>query len=184
MDIIEPNLVKDEICKDCGQAAATHKHIIKTFKSKYSKKMKWYDRFADLMTEKLGTMFFLTLNALWFFVWIVWNSGVVPGLEPFDPYPYGFLTMTVSLEAIFLSIIVLISQNRSSMIADMREEIDYNVNVRAEKEITKILNIVDKIQDHLGVGEEIDIELEEMKIFTNIEEMEEEIAREYGKKKK
>ncbi|MGL5831154.1 MAG: DUF1003 domain-containing protein [Candidatus Altimarinota bacterium] len=184
MEIVEPIILKDEVCKDCGKAAATHKHIIQTFRSKYSKKMKWYDRFADFMTEKLGTVFFLALNAVWFLIWIVWNTGIIPGLQPFDPYPYGFLTMTVSLEAIFLSIIVLISQNRSSMIADMREEIDYNVNVRAEKEITKILNIVDKIQDHLGVIEENDLELEEMKIFTNIEEMEEAIAQEYGKYKR
>jgi uncharacterized membrane protein len=183
MEIIDP-VLKKGACVEGGKAAETHKQIIRTFKSKYSKKMKWYDRFADFMTEKLGTVLFLGLNAIWFVIWIVWNSGIIPGLTPFDPYPYGFLTMTVSLEAIFLSIIVLISQNRSSMIADMREEIDYNVNVRAEKEITKILNIVDKIQDHLGVIEENDIELEEMKIFTNIEEMEEEIAREYGKHKR
>ena len=97
--------------------------------------------------------------------------GLIPGLVPFDPYPFTFLTMTVSLEAIFLSVIVLMSQNRSSKIADMREEVDFELNLRAEAEITRILNMLDEIHDHLGLSPEDDDELREMKQKTDIKEI-------------
>jgi uncharacterized membrane protein len=157
-----------------------HRQIVRTFRSKFNRNRRWYDRFADFMTEQFGTVGFFAFNLIWFLGWVVWNN--IPGLPQFDPYPHNFLTMVVSLEAIFLSIIVLISQNRQSLIADMREEIDFNVNVRAEEEITKILNLLDKIHDHLGLENENDAELNEMKQRTDLEEMETEISREYLKK--
>jgi len=84
----------------------------------------------------------------------------------------------MSLEAIFLSIFVLISQNRAAFVADLREEIDLKVNVRAEQEITRLINMVDEIHDHLGLAPDDDDELREMKKRVNLEEMEEEISKE------
>jgi len=155
------------------------RQLIKSFRSKYNAKRKWYNKFADWMTGASGTILFLILNFIWFGGWVIWNNGLIPGLMPFDPYPYSFLTMIVSLEAIMLSIIVLISENRQADIADLREEIDFNINVRAEQEITKILNILDEIHDHLGLNPEDDEDLIEMKKDTNLDEIEQQIANDY-----
>src|SRR5947208_826998 len=71
------------------------------------------DRVADAITNFSGSMAFLYAHAIWFLVWIAVNEKWVPGVPPFDPFPFGLLTMIVSLEAIFLSTLVMISQNRS-----------------------------------------------------------------------
>jgi uncharacterized membrane protein len=109
------------------------------------------DKVADFMTEQFGTLWFLIFNAAFFLGWIEWNLGWF-GFPIFDPFPFNFLTMTVSLEAIFLAIIVLISQNRQSKIADIRQQIDFEVDVRAEAEINKILHKLDDIHRHLSLG--------------------------------
>ena len=139
-------------------------------------KKKWYDSLADLLTIWFGSIFFLVLNVVFFFVWIAGNAGMVPGLAVFDPFSYGLLTMIVSLEAIFLSIIVLISQNRASKIGEIREKLDLLINIRAEDEVTKILNILDEVHDYIGLNPEDDSELKIMKKRSNIKELEKDIA--------
>src|ERR671919_2473569 len=88
-------------------------------------------RMADTITSFSGRMKFIYLHIVWFTVWILWNSGLF-GLQPFDPFPFGLLTMIVSLEAIFLSTFVLISQNRQAARADLRAELDFATNLRSE----------------------------------------------------
>jgi uncharacterized membrane protein len=90
------------------------------------------DRIADVITSFAGSLRFVYLHTIWFGLWIVANLGVVLGLHRFDPYPFGLLTMIVSLEAIFLSTFVMVSQNRQSARADVRSEIDFENNLRAE----------------------------------------------------
>jgi len=158
--------------------------IVRKFRAKFNAERKWHDRFADWMTEVFGKIWFFIFHILFFLIWILMNNNLIPGIHQFDPYPHNFLTMVVSLEAIFLSIIVLISQNRQATIADMREEIDFNINIRAEQEITKILNLVDKIHDHLGMENEGDEELKEMKEIIDIDALEKVIEDEYIHKKK
>lgn len=141
---------------------------IDSFKAKMDARRKFSEKIADFLTDSFGTVLFLSANAVWFIAWIAINTGLIPGIHVFDPFPFGLLTMVVSLEAIFLAIIVLISQNRSAHIADLREEIDLQVNVRAEEEITKMLIILDRIQDHLGLPPENDAELIIMKQKTDL----------------
>jgi uncharacterized membrane protein len=83
--------------------------------------------------------------------------------------------MFVSLEAIVLSIVVLISQNKESEVADLREELDFEINVRAEKEITRVIKMLRGIHDHLGMKPERDSELKEMQEDINIQKLESEI---------
>ena len=97
------------------------------------------NRVADAITRFAGSMTFVYLHVLWFGAWIVF--GV-------EDYPYGLLTMIVSLEAIFLSTFVMISQNRQAAVADHRAEMDYQVNVRAEAEICKLLTMVEALVAH------------------------------------
>ena len=152
-----------------------HQHI-QSFKERMGIKDSLLDKTADLLTRSFGTVGFLGLNALFFFVWVIINTGLTP-FAIFDPYPFGFLTMVVSLEAIILSIIVLITQNRANSIADLRGEVDFDVNLESENEITRILNMLDEIHDHLGLGAKDDRELKNMKRKINIEDIRDDILK-------
>jgi CRP/FNR family transcriptional regulator, cyclic AMP receptor protein len=105
-------------------------------------------RIADWIAWFSGSMPFLMVNILWFIVWIVINTAHT-GLPQFDPYPFGLLTMIVSLEAIFLSCFVLISQNRQASKDHMRSDVEYEVNVKAELEIAQLHEKIDKIHERL-----------------------------------
>jgi len=120
-------------------------------------------RIADWITAFSGSMLFIYLHAAWFGLWILVNLG---GLGPrlvFDPYPFGLLTMVVSLEAIFLSTFVLLSQNRQAEMADRRADLDLQINLLTEYEVTRILTLVDAIADHFGLEPGADPEIEELK---------------------
>ncbi len=123
------------------------------------------DRIADMITNFSGSTLFLYLHILWFGTWIIINTGSLEklGLPAFDPFPYGLLTMIVSLEAIFLSTFVLISQQRLSEVQDDRADLDLQIDLLAEYEITKILTIVDAMAHKMGLHEGKDPELAELK---------------------
>lgn len=125
--------------------------VVQSFRAKADAKRRPTDKFADYLTTKFGSVVFLGLNAAWFFIWIVINTGLIPGVEPFDPFPFGLLTMIVSLEAIFLAIIVLISQNRAAKIAELREEIDLQVNSIAETEVSKTIMMLGLLLEKNGI---------------------------------
>lgn len=76
---------------------------------------------ADFISNFAGNMWFVYLHAIWFTFWFFANNGDVPGIKPFDPFPYGFLTMIVSLEAIFLATFILINQNRQALVDTFRD---------------------------------------------------------------
>jgi uncharacterized membrane protein len=136
--------------------------ILRSLKAKADEKRTLPERVADLLTAKFGSMLFLVLNIIWFAIWIIINVGIIPGIEPFDPFPFGFLTMIVSLEAIALAIIVLISQNRAAKIADLREEVDLQVDIITELEITKLLELVVMLAEKEGIDVSQDRELHSM----------------------
>jgi len=116
---------------------------------------------ANWLTELASSTRFFVFHGVGFSLWIVWNLGI-GGLPQFDPFPYGLLTMIVSLEAIFLSIFVLMTQSRESAIGELREEMTLQVNLKIEEEVTKTLQLVAGIYTRLGhkIGE--DPELREM----------------------
>ena len=116
---------------------------------------------ADELNEIAASTPYLVAHVVWFAVWIPWNLGWF-GLPKFDPYPFGLLTMIVSLEAIFLSIFVLMAQKRESAIAELREELALQVNLRIEEESTKTLQLVAGLYTRLGHRVADDQELREM----------------------
>ena len=148
--------------------AERRRQFFKSFEAKALKSRSLLTQVADDLTETFGSTGFLFLNALFFLVWILINLEVIPGLPAFDPFPFGLLTMAVSLEAIFLSIFVLVSQNRSSYVNSIREEVHLRVNLIAEEEITKVLEILAEIRKEMGI-KKTDKELEDMlhRIDTN-----------------
>jgi len=104
------------------------------------------DRLADLLTKAASNIKFTYFSVFWFASWITINLGLIPFIKPFDPYPFGFLTMVVSLEAIFLSLFVLISQDRQSAHDKIRNDIEYDVNVRAELEVRDLVRHMDEME--------------------------------------
>jgi uncharacterized membrane protein len=109
------------------------------------------DRIADELTRFAGSMTFVYVHTLWFGLWIIVNLGALGLALAFDKYPFGLLTLIVSLEAIFLSTFVMISQNRQAKAAEVRSELDYQTNVKAEKEIQLIMTALDRIASKQGV---------------------------------
>lgn len=138
------------------------------------------ERGADFLTDSFGTIAFFNINAVLFIGWLLVNANIIPGFTAFDPYPFGMLTMVVSLEAIFLSIIVLISQNRAAKIADLREEIDLQVNVAAEQEITQILSMLEGIEKKLSIKELHAADLARMKEVLDLVSLEKKVVKELG----
>src|SRR5919107_5554130 len=110
-----------------------------------------FQRAADWLAWFSGSMFFLLIHAVWFGAWIVLNVGLVnvPGLSGFDPFPFGLLTMIVSLEAIFLSTFVLISQNRQVEKDKVRADIEYEVNIKAEMEVAYLHDKADHLHEEM-----------------------------------
>jgi len=90
------------------------------------------DRAADKITAFAGSLNFVYLHSVWFGIWIAVNVGVLGASLKFDKFPFGLLTMIVSLEAIFLSTFVMVSQNRQAARADVRSELDFETNLRSE----------------------------------------------------
>lgn len=108
------------------------------------------ERVSDLLTMVAGDIRFVIFNLLWFVIWIVVNTSLIPGVEAFDPFPFGLLTMIVSLEAIFLSLFVLISQNRQAAREKVRNDIEYEINVKAELEVGELLQRLTRIEQHIS----------------------------------
>lgn len=130
----------------------TRQQFIRSYEAKSLRSRSFLTQIADDLTAICGSMPFLIFHILFFAGWIAINVGLFEEIiKPFDPYPFGFLTMVVSLEAIFLSIFVLVSQNRSSYISTIRDEVHLGVNLIAEEEITKILEVLADVRRELGI---------------------------------
>jgi uncharacterized membrane protein len=146
--------------------------IAQSLKARADAKRTPFERFADSMTAFFGSMYFLVANVAWFLVWIVINLDLVPGIAAFDPFPFGLLTMIVSLEAIVLAIVVLISQNREARIAELREEVDLQIDLLAEQELTKLSQLMVLLLEKEKIEYPKDPELETVLQPTDAEKME------------
>jgi uncharacterized membrane protein len=120
------------------------------------------ERLAAAITRFSGSMRFVYAHALIYGFWIVANLGLIPGLTPWDP-TFVVLAMVASVEAIFLSTFILITQNRMAAAADRRAELDVQISLLAEAEITKLMELVSGIAERLNVPAGEHDEIEEMK---------------------
>jgi uncharacterized membrane protein len=135
--------------------------VFRAIKAQHASNRSQMEILADRMISVASSTPFLVIHAIIFVVWIAWNVPGIP-LPQFDPYPYGMLTTIVSLEAIFLSIFVLMTQSRESRIGELREELTMQVNLRMEEEITKTLHLVAGLYSRLGLQLADDPELRVM----------------------
>ena len=120
------------------------------------------EKLAAVITGFTGSMLFVYIHLALFGSWIVLNLGLIPGVPAWDP-SFVVLAMIASVEAIFLSTFVLISQNRMAASADRRADLDLQINLLAEHEVTKLIALVSRIADKLDVHEAGDGDLEELK---------------------
>ena len=128
------------------------------------------ERLAERITNFTGSLLFVWIHIVWFSLWITLD---LPwwGFRPFDPFPFTFLTMIVSLEAIFLSAFILMAESTQSRLADQRARVNLEVDMIAEREVTKLVELVVAIHQHLGIRRPDDIELESMQKTTDIEHL-------------
>jgi uncharacterized membrane protein len=134
------------------------------------------DRIADNITSFSGRMVFVYVHIFWFGIWILLNTGWFR-VPVFDPFPYGLLTMIVSLEAIFLSTFVLISQNRMGEETERRADLDLHIGLLTEHELTRVLQMLDIIQDKLGIVDHENSDLADLEMETKPEDVLAEIER-------
>lgn len=118
------------------------------------------NRIADSITGFVGSMTFVYIHVAFFGLWILWNTGLL-GLEPFDP-SLVVLAMMASVEAIFLSTFVLISQNRMASQADKRAELDLQISLLTEHEVTQLIKMVRAIAQKMEVEESVNPEIDEL----------------------
>jgi uncharacterized membrane protein len=152
-------------------------HALLEVHNKYEEARTTEERAADRITEFAGTMRFVYLHMALFGGWILLNLGLIPGIKPFDPFPFVMLAMWASVEAIFLSTFVLISQNRMMALAEKQAALDLQVSLLAEHEVTRLIHMVDALSRRLGMPEPTDQEINELKQDVAPEEVLEEIER-------
>ncbi|MES2402423.1 MAG: DUF1003 domain-containing protein [Pseudomonadota bacterium] len=127
------------------------------------------DRIAAFVAGFCGSMTFVWIHVVLFSLWISVNT--LPGLKHFDPYPFTFLTLVVSLEAIFLSAFILISQNYELRISDRRNQLDLQINLLTEQENTKMLQLLERIARKVGADDPGDTDLRILKEDTDPEKL-------------
>lgn len=135
------------------------------------------DRIAAAIGNFAGSMAFVYIHLAIFGVWILVNLRPIFSLRPFDPFPFVMLATIASLEAIFLSTFVLITQNRMAVMADKRAELDLQINLLAEHEVTRLIAMVEDVSRHLGIRQMPADEIEELKTDVNPEQVWQQIVK-------
>jgi uncharacterized membrane protein len=163
-NMLEVRLLQKEIAdhKDDNPALSniTQRNIRKIIqvRLKSAREQSMQDRIATGMTSFSGSMKFFYIHLVWFFLWFLLNTGHL-GITPFDPYPYGFLTVVVSLEAIFLATFVLISQNLLGKEAERLTDLGLQTGLLTEHELTRVLQMLRAIQNKIGITNDEDSDL-------------------------
>ena len=122
------------------------------------------ERISNQITKLVGSMGFLLAQLLLITLWSLINLNLIPGLKPFDPFPFGILALVVSSEGVFLTIFVLISQNRMARQSERRSHLDLQVGMLSEQELTTILQMLQQLCQHMGV--DVDSSKHEIKAFS------------------
>ena len=178
MSANQPNLIDDREQDNPALSKIIERNIrtIINLRITASRARNVQDRAADAVTAFSGNLVFIYLHVAWFSIWVLLNTGRF-GIRPFDPFPYGLLTMVVSLEAIFLSALVLITPNRLTDEMEHRADLDLHIGLLTEHELTRVLQMLDAIQEKLGIENHAASELADLEMETRPEDVLAEIAR-------
>jgi uncharacterized membrane protein len=131
---------------ECHKALGDFRYVTEEIK----RETKPHQEIADRVTSFIGHPYFLVVHTLWFVLWVAINTGLFMIARQFDAYPFSLLGIVLSIEAIFITGFLLISQNRQSAHADKRAELDYEVNVRTFRDIQQIKSILSRLEDRIN----------------------------------
>jgi uncharacterized membrane protein len=169
----------DRHARELLDRLAARRSGLNAFRARANERRTRSERLADDLTRMVGSPIYLIFHVILFAVWIGANMKLIPGLSPYDPFPFGLLTLAMTLEQSLLTIFIIMSQNRNSDISDLRNEIDLQINIIAEEEISKALQMLHHIGEHMGIEEIInDRELLVMEAPLNHSEMEKQTRQE------
>jgi uncharacterized membrane protein len=161
-----------------GENEESRRRLFKSIKAKADAKRTPMEKMADWMTAAFGSSTFLWANVVFFAAWLLINMGYISGVAIFDPFPFVLLTTAVSIEAIILAIFVLISQNRTAKVDDLRNETHLQLNLISEREITKLIKMMALLLEKQGIDLSQDPELHKMIRPVSEEEIERTLERE------
>ncbi len=156
-------------------AVESNIHCVADLERAFEQRRHRTDRIADSIGGFTGSIAFVIVHLVWFTAWFLINTGVIPHVKRFDPFPFILLSMIVSVEAVLLSTFVLMKQNRMQQKTDIRDHLNLQIDLLAEKEVTKSLQLLRAIAEKVGVDERGDLELEEMASTTSVDSLAEQI---------
>ena len=157
---------------DKKKSPGLQKHLIEALELKAMANRSFSVRSADSLVANFGTAKFFHISLLITIVWIIINLGWFSIIKPFDPFPFILLTMVASVGAIFMTIIILVSQNRQAHINTLRSELLLQMILISERELTKALHLLANQIHSSKVNKKMDRELREMLKETNVSEIE------------
>ena len=137
------------------RAVEENVNAIKSWDRAAQLKLSRLERLSDKITSAAASSVSLVAHAMWFSGWIAINTGWLPVTAPFDPFPFPLLAMTTSLEAIFVALFVLASQNRLARQSDLRANLDLQIGLLVEREMTAVLRLLNDIGKHLNVETDV-----------------------------
>ncbi|HEY8311564.1 MAG TPA: DUF1003 domain-containing protein [Gemmatimonadaceae bacterium] len=150
-------------------------HSVADLERAFEQRRHLTDRIADAVSGFTGSITFVVVHLLVIAAWFLINTGLIPHVKRFDPFPFILLSMCVSVEAVLLSTFVLMKQNRMQQKTDIRDHLNLQIDLLAEKEVTKSLQLLRAIAAKVGVDEQNDTELEEMANTTSVDFLAEQI---------
>jgi uncharacterized membrane protein len=154
------------------KAHETNIEKVVQLEAEQEKQVELPNRISETIGRFAGTNAFVVLQIACVLVWILVNSGSVPGLTPFDPFPFVLLGVLLALEAVLLTSFVLIRQNRMSAMAERRRHLDLQISLLAEKEATKVIQLLQRMSRQMGIEEMVtDKEARELSKDTEVEDV-------------
>jgi uncharacterized membrane protein len=151
---------KKHVGTELAKVVERNIHALLERRKKEEERKTTEEKVADTITRFTGSMLFVYIHLVLFGVWIVWNLGWL-GLKPFDP-TFVVLAMFASVEAIFLSTFVLISQNRMNIQADKRADLDLQISLLTEHEVTRLITLVTAMAKQMNIEDAHHPEMEEL----------------------
>lgn len=153
---------------DTPRAAIENIRIVARLEEELQRERTTAERVADMIAGFVGNIWFAVIHLALIILWVLVNSRVIPIVVPFDPFPFILLALIVSCESVILSTFVLMKQNRMSLAADRRAHLNLQIDLLAEKEITKLLQLQEMLCRHLGMPIQ-DSEVEELSQETAVD---------------
>jgi len=170
----DPSSPKNTLSRDrqfpASKIHASNIDTVARLEEEQDKRVTRAHRLSEAIGKFAGTAIFAIMQVIAVLIWIAVNTGLLRPALAFDPFPFPLLSMILALEAVLLTSFVLIRQNRMSQKADQRSHLDLQINLLAEKETTKVIQLLERMGEHLGIKDQImDEEVRELGKDTEVE---------------